>query len=67
MLNASNDEEFKETFRWKNTQSLLKQDHEQKITKYNLLKYSLKLIKIYQFLKLIEKRVIQYFHGLKRQ
>ena len=55
MFNASNDDEFKEAFRWKSTQPFLKQDHEQRVNKYKLLKNTLQFIKFFHFLKLIEK------------
>ena len=45
------DEELKEAFNWKNTQPLLKQDHQQKGIKINFLDYQLQFFKAYQFLK----------------
>ena len=48
----SKDEELREAFSWKNTQPLLKHDHQQRGTKYNFLFYQLQFIKAYQFIKL---------------
>ena len=56
MFDVSNDKELKETFNWKNTQSLLKHDHQQKGTKFFFLDYQLQFIKAYQFIKLNEGR-----------
>ena len=52
MFDVSKVEELKEAFNWKNTQPLLKQDHQQKGTKFNTLDYQLQFIKAYQFIKL---------------
>ena len=52
LFDISNDEELKEAFNWKNTQPLLKQDHQQKGTKFNFLDYQLQFVKAYQFIKL---------------
>ena len=51
----SKEEELKEAFSWKNTQALLKKDHQQKGTKFNFLDYQLQFIKAYQFVKLNEE------------
>ena len=55
MFDVSNDEEIREAFSWKNTQPLLKHDHNQKGTKFNFLDYQIQFIKAYQFLKLNEE------------
>ena len=39
MFDVSKDEELREAFSWKNTQALLKIDHQQKGTKFNFLDY----------------------------
>ena len=52
MFDVTKDEELREAFNWKNTQSLLREIHQQKGTKYNFLDYQLQFIKAYQFLKL---------------
>ena len=52
MFDVSKDEELKEAFSWKNTQPLLKHDHQKKGTRFNFLDYQLQFIKAYQFLKL---------------
>ena len=51
LFDLSEDEELKEAFSWKNTQPLLKHDHQKKGTKFNFLDYQLQFIKAYQFLK----------------
>ena len=56
MFDASK-EELKEAFSWKNTQPLLKHDHQQKGTKFNFLDYQLQFIKAYQFLKINEEGI----------
>ena len=50
MSDVSEDEEIKEAFSWKNTQPLLKQDHQLKGTNSNFLNYQLQFIIAYQFL-----------------
>ena len=55
MFDVSKDDELREAFNWKNTQPLLKHDHQKKGTKFNFLDYQLQVIKAYQFIKLIEK------------
>ena len=57
MVDVTKDEELREAFSWKNTQPLLKQNHQQKGTKFNFLSYLLQCIKAYQFLKLNEERL----------
>ena len=52
MFDVSKEEELKEAFSWKNTQTLLKHDHRKKGTKFNFLDYQLQFIKGYQFIKL---------------
>ena len=55
IFDVSDDKQMKEAFNWRNTQPLLKKDHEQKGTKYNLPDYQLQFIKAYQYLKLNEE------------
>ena len=55
LFDVSKDEELKEAFSWKNTQPLLKQEHQHKGTKYNFLDYQLQFVKAYQFIKLNEQ------------
>ena len=55
MFGVSKDKELKEAFNWKNTQPLLKQDHQHKGKKFNFLDYQLQFSKAYQFLKLNDK------------
>ena len=62
MFDVSKDEEFGEAFNWKNTQSLLKEVHRQKSTKYNFLDYQLQFIKAYQLIKLIEENIYGKIH-----
>ena len=49
MFDLTKDAELKEAFCRKNTQTLLKQDHLHKGTKFNFLDYQLQFIKAYQF------------------
>ena len=51
MFDISEDEDKKEAFSWKKTQSLLEQDHHYKGTKFIFLDYQLQFIKAYQFIK----------------
>ena len=51
MSDVSKDEELKEAFKWKNTQPLLKEVHQQKGIKFSFLDYQLHFTKAYQFLK----------------
>ena len=62
MFDVSDDEQLKEAFSWKNTQLLLKKDHQLKGTKLNFLDYQLQFIKAYQFIKLNEERVNEIIH-----
>ena len=55
LLDVSKDEELREAFSWKNTQTLLKHDHQKKGIKINLLDYQLEFIKVCQFLQLNEE------------
>ena len=52
LFDESKDEELGEAFCWRNTQPLLKHDHQQKGTKFNFLEYQLHFIKAFQFLRL---------------
>ena len=52
LFDVTKDEELKEAFNWKNTQPLLKHDHQKKGIKFNFLDYQLQFIKAYQFIKL---------------
>ena len=56
LFDVYKDKELKEEFSWKNTQPLLKQDHQHKGTEYNFLDYQIQFIKTYQLLKLLEER-----------
>ena len=56
LFDLSKDEEIKEAFNWKNSQPLLKKDHQLKGTKFNFLDYQLQFMKAYQFIKLNEER-----------
>ena len=62
MFDITKDNELKETFNWRNTQSLLKQDHHQRGIKFNFLDYQLQFIKAYQFIKLNEERFNENIH-----
>ena len=62
LFDISKDEELREAFNWKNTQPILKHDHQQKGVKFNLLDYQLQFIKAYQFNKLIEGRFNENIH-----
>ena len=62
MFDVSKAEELKEAFNWKNTQPLLKHDHQQKGIKFNFLDYQLQFIKAYQFIKLNEERFNENIH-----
>ena len=55
MFDVSDDEQIKIAFIWKYTQPLLKQNHQQKRTKFNFLDYQLQIVEAYQFLKLNEE------------
>ena len=62
LFDLSKDEELKEAFNWKNTQPLLKKDHQLKGIKFNFLDYQLQFIKTYQFIKLNEERFNEKFY-----
>ena len=62
MFDITKDEELKEAFNWRNTQPLLKRDHQQKGIKFNYLDYQLQFIKSYQFIKLNEERFNENIH-----
>ena len=55
LIHESNNNELKEAFRCKSTQPLLKQDRQQKWTKYKFSDYQLQFIQAYQFMKLNDK------------
>ena len=57
MFDVSDNEQLKEVWCWKNTQPLLKQDHQHKGAKYNFLDYRLQFIKTCQHSKLNEERL----------
>ena len=56
LFDVSKEEKLKEAFNWKNTQPLLKHDHQKKGIKFNFLDYQLQFLKAYQFIKLNEER-----------
>ena len=62
MFDATIDEELKKAFNWRNTQPLLKHDHQQKGIKFNFLDYQLQFIKACQFIKLNEERFNENIH-----
>ena len=62
MFDVSQDEKLKESFSWKSTQPLLKQDHLQKRTKYNFLDYQLQFIKACHFIELNEENFNENIH-----
>ena len=62
MFDVSDEEQLKEAFNWKNTQPLLKHNHQKKGTKFNLLDYQLQFHKAYQFIKLNEERFNKNIH-----
>ena len=62
LFDVTKDEELREAFNWKNTQPLLKHDHQQKGIKFNFLDYQLQFIKAYQFIKLNEERFNENLH-----
>ena len=51
MFDVAKDEELKLAFSCKNTQPLLKKDHQQKGVKFNFLDYQLQFTKAYQLIK----------------
>ena len=62
LFDISDDEQLKETFNWKKTQSLLKHDCRKKGIKFNFLDYQFQFIKAYQFIKLNEERFNENIH-----
>ena len=62
LFDLSKDEALKEAFNWRNTQPLLKKDHQLKGTKFNFLDYQFQFIKAYQFVKLNEERFNKDLH-----
>ena len=62
LFHVSDDEQLKEAFSWKNTQLLLKKDHQLKGTKFNFLDYQLQFIKAYHFIRLNEERFNEKLH-----
>ena len=62
LFDVSDEEQLKEGFNWKNTQPLLKHDHQQKGIKFNFLDYQQQFIKAYQFIKLNEERFNENIH-----
>ena len=62
LFDISDDKRLKEAFNWKNTQTLLKKDHQLKGRKFNFLDYQLQFIKAYQFIKLNEERFNENIH-----
>ena len=57
LFDVAKDEKLKEAFSWKNTQHLLKHDHQQKGIKFNFLDYQLQFIKAYQFMNINDQKV----------
>ena len=55
LFDVSKDEELREAFSWKNTQPLLKHDHQKKGTTFIFPDYQLQFVKAYQFIKLNEE------------
>ena len=55
LFDVSKDEELREAFSWKNTQPLLKHDHQKKGIRFNFVEYQLQFIKAYHFIKLNEE------------
>ena len=52
LFDVFNDKKLREAFNWKNTQPLLKQDHQHEGMIFNLLDYQLQFIRAYRFMKL---------------
>ena len=57
-FDISNDEQLEEAFDWRNTQPLLKKDHQKKGIKFNVSDYENQFIKAYQFLELNDQKGI---------
>ena len=62
LFDVSKVEDLREAFNWKNTQPLLKHNHQQKGIKFNFLDYQLQFIKAYQFLKINEEGLNENIH-----
>ena len=62
MFDVTKDEEIKEAFSWKNTQPLVKHDHQLKGTKFNFLDYQLQFIEADQFVRLNEEGFNENIH-----
>ena len=62
LFDVSKDEELGEAFNWKNTQPLLKHDHQQKGIKFNFLEYQLQFTKAYQFSKINKRDLTKIFN-----
>ena len=62
LFDVSKDEELGEAFNWKNTQPILKHDHQQKGIKFSFLDYQLQIIKAYQFIRLNEEGFNENIH-----
>ena len=56
LFHVSKYEENKKALNWKNTQPLLKDDHQQKGITFNFLVYQLQFFKAYQFLNLKDEQ-----------
>ena len=56
LFDVSQDEELKEAFNWRNTQPLLKQDHQLKGINFKFLDYQLQFITANQFSNVNEER-----------
>ena len=56
LFHVSKYEEIKKALNWKNTQPLLKDDHQQKGITFNFLDYQLQFFKADQFLKLNDEQ-----------
>ena len=61
-LDVYNIEELEEAFCWKSNQSSVKQDNQQKGTKFNFVDYRLQFIQAYQFIRLNEARLNEDIH-----
>ena len=62
VLNVSKVKKLSEAFNWKKTQTLLKQDHQHRGTKFTFIDYQLQFFKAYQFIKLREEGYNENFH-----
>ena len=62
LFDVTKDEQLKEAFNWKNTEPLLKHNHQQKRVKFIFLDYQVQFIKAYQFIKLNEERFNEKIH-----